>query len=783
MIKLICLFLFLTAARDCFSQYRLSGYIEDAETHERLYGATISIKGSSLGINSNFYGYYSLKVPDGPVEVLYSFVGYQTKSLSLNLSSDTSFVVRIAPSIELNEVVVEGSRTSDKIVQTGTINIPSKQLMLLPAVGGEIDVLRAIQLLPGVQSGREGTTGMYVRGGGPDQNLVLLDGVPLYNISHLGGLFSLFNPDVIADVELIKGGFPARYGGRLSSVLNVKVKDGNKVERKTELSVGTVSSRFLTEAPLAQGKGSYLVGVRRTYIDIFTIPLTRIITGGEGAFGYHFYDLNAKIGYDISSKDKVSFSWYSGDDKGIARFSQADDAKGKSVFSWGNMLGTAKWNHLINDKLFTNLMLNYTRYRFRLHYDYRNKSTGNEQYYLYQSGIDDLGARYELDYYLSPKHNILAGIQLTGHHFTPGVNAFRSSESDLVKADTTFGSFNLNALEGSVYLEDHWTISRNLEFNLGANLNLYLVEGEVYVKPQPRATMRFGTGPNSSVKFSYALMQQNLHLLSTSGAGLPTDLWVPATKQIRPQNSVLYTAAFNRFLPRWGVEASVEAYYKEMSDLITYESGVNWLGGASDWQNKVETNGTGESKGLEFLLHKKSGKVNGWIGYTLSKTDRTFENINEGKTFPYRYDRRHDVGILLTWKINDKVDVSGTWVYGTGNAITLGTGRYMGMGSTPVALIDTPEAEYFYNINQVEHYESTNGFRMRSYHRADLGVRFTKAKEKGQRIWNAGIYNAYSRANPFYYYFAQDYPERTWKLKQISLFPIIPSVTYTYKFN
>lgn len=768
------------------AQYRISGYVEDGQSGEKLFGATIVVKGTTSGTTSNFYGYYSLPVKNARTELVYSFVGYQEHKISFNLQSDTSFTVGLKPAVELEEVVVQANREEaiELQPQVSSISIPSRQLLKLPAIAGEIDLLRAIQLLPGVQSGKEGLTGIYVRGGGPDQNLILLDGVPLYSVSHLGGLFSVFNPDVISDVNIIKGGFPARYGGRLSSVLNVKVKDGNRQERQTSGAIGLVSARLTTEGPLFNKKGSYLVGLRRTYIDLFTRPISRAASGGEFTFGYLFYDLNGKVNYDFSERDKMHISIYSGDDKGIFKF-EDPDADGESKFQWGNLLSTVKWNHLISDRLFTNLTLNYTRYRFLIGYEQEDKAQNSSQFFRYTSGIEDVGLRYEAEYYLNHRHNILSGMQYTEHFFKPGVNAFKSKDEDQ-KTDTTFGSFNVRAREFSWYLEEQWEMTKKIKLNAGVHLNMYNVGGKIYFSPQPRTTLRILTGRYSSFKASYATMQQNVHLLSTSGVGLPTDLWVPATEKVAPQTSYQITGSFTRSF-RGGYEASVETYYKRMNKLVAYSDGENWLDGAVDWQDKVEADGLGISRGLELFLHKKEGKFTGWIGYTLSKTDRKFENINDGEFFPYTFDRRHDVGILMTYQISKRIDISATWVYGTGNAITLGEGRYLAVPNYMTELETGDQAAYDYPIwySEIEHYNGRNGFRMKAYHRADLGIRFTKEKKWGKRTWNFGFYNAYNRANPFYYYWSREHSSNGnegRKLKQIALFPIIPAFSYEFKF-
>jgi outer membrane cobalamin receptor len=779
--KFSLLILLLVSSAHSYAQQRLSGYVEDKQSGEKLFGASILIKGTNVGATTNFYGFFSLPVHQSNATIVVSYVGYEQLEMELELQQGASVNIKLEPMGDLDEVVVQASRDLpfERQMQVSSIHIPIKQIQQLPAVGGEIDIMRGLQLLPGVQSGKEGLTGLYVRGGGPDQNLILLDGVPLYNVSHLGGIFSVFNSDIIADVNLIKGGFPARYGGRLSSVLNIKVREGNRNHRQTQGAIGLASARLSHEGPIKGGKGSYLFSLRRSYIDVFTRPISRIVTNGRSGFGYTFYDLNGKMNYDVSNKDKVYASVYTGHDRGVV--SSRDTANNSNnQFQWGNVLATTRWNRVISDRLFSNLTLGYTNYKFSTGFNHQELGSDREVSYSYLSGIRDWHMKYDLEYFLSQQHTFRTGIQFIEHQFTPGVNVF-SSSVEQVKTDTTFGSLNVNAREISLYAEDDWEINERLSMNLGIHLNTYLVNNETYFSPQPRTTLRWMTGPKSSVKFSYATMQQNVHLLSSTGVGLPTDLWVPATDRTRPQQSSQVTASFSKNI-KGGYEFSIEAFYKRMSNLIDYSDGVNWLEGTSDWQEKIEREGEGRGKGLELFLHKKEGRITGWVGYTLSRAERRFSNINEGQYFPDRFDRRHDIGIMVTYNIKKNVDFSVTWVYGTGNAITLGEGHYL-------AMID-PSQGFFPGQNRIEHFEGRNNFRMRAFHRADVGLRFTKDKKWGERTWNLGFYNAYSRANPFYYYWGTqqsffggggslDGPR---SLRQISLLPIIPAFSYEFKF-
>lgn len=779
--SLIVLLLVLVFNFPAFSQSTISGYVRDQSTGESLYGASVFLPESGKGANTNFDGFFSVKKQISDTKIRVSFIGYTTEIIELQSEGDTLMYIDLSPNLELDEVVVSTDRAQqfEKSVAVSNIRISKEQLNKIPAVGGEMDVIRAVQMLPGVQSGKEGLTGLYVRGGGPDQNLILLDGVPLYNISHLGGIFSLFNPDIISDVELIKGGFPARYGGRLSSVLNIKVKDGNRQKRQIKGAAGLVSSRLSLEGPIKNGKGSYLIAGRRTYLDLFTRPITRISSGGDYSFGYNFYDLNAKVNYDLSSKDRVFISAYSGHDKGvITSVDREAQAEGRNDFSWGNLLFSGRWTRRVNEKLYSNLSVGYTHYRFDVGFLSQDNLNESVIAFDFNSGIRDINVKYEIEYYSDQAHTIRSGVHYIRHRFSPGVNAFLS-ESQEVTRDTTYGSIDVNASEISVYLEDEWRVNEKLSANIGVHVNNYLVNEENYLSLQPRVTARYMLDNTSSIKAAFASMQQNVHLLSSTGIGLPVDLWVPATDLTRPQQSFQWTLAYNRRINS-NLEFSAETFYKGMTDLIAYSDGINWLEGDGDWQEKIERNGIGRAYGLELLLQKKEGKFSGWIGYTLARTELQFPTLNEGQFFPDRFDRRHDIGILLSYDYSKNIIFSLNWVYGTGEAITIAQNRYLAAGIRSAGF-----RTGFRNHSTVENYEGRNSFRMRAFHRADIGVRFIKTKKWGERTWNLGFYNAYSRANPFYYYWRSDIsgPGENYSLRRRALFPIIPGFSYEFKLN
>ena len=806
------------------NRFTISGYVTDDSNGETLLSATVAEVNSDRGAITNTYGFYSLTLPEGPVELRYSFSGFEAITLAFTLSADTTISMPLSIlSIDAVDIVAENQERQVDQTQMSTVDIPIQQIKKLPALLGEVDVVKALQLMPGVQSGSEGSSGLYVRGGGPDQNLILLDGAPLYYVSHLGGFFSVFNADALSSVQLYKGGFPARYGGRLSSILDVRMKEGNLNEYEGEGSIGIISSKMSFQGPIVKGKSSFIISGRRTYIDLLTRPISRIASDGEASLGYYFYDLNGKMNYIFSDKDRVFFSFYMGDDKfggnGGYQEEGTDPDDGdfyyeenfKLGLSWGNRLAALRWNHIWSDKLFSNLTATYTRYQLGIGADGESivrvmDSTTTETFGLeYRSKIQDWALKLDFDYYPSPAHQIKFGINSTLHTFEPNTIGFSSSSAE-TNLDTTITSKIDQPLETSFYIEDNISIGNRISANVGVHATHYLLEGNQTWAVQPRAAMRISVTNDVSIKASYSQMQQFIHLLTNSGVGLPIDLWVPATEQVPSQSSWQVAGGVSASLFGDQFELSIEGYYKEMDGLITFKEGNNFFFGgvnSGTWETTVESGGTGQAYGAELLLQKKQGKTTGWIGYTLSWNWRQFDEINKGVRFPYKYDRRHDISVVVTHKINDRIDIAGTWVFGTGNAITLPTAGFSTIDNptNPWTAYNNerPYRGFLYAIyssitpwNQgAEIFENgRNGFRMQPYHRLDLGINFTKPKKWGERTWSVGIYNAYNRLNPFTYYFQNDYEfnpntgevTTEQKLNKLTLFPIIPSIAYRFKF-
>jgi len=689
----------------------ISGYVDESESGEKLIGATIYDLKSGKGTISNDYGFFSLTIPKDSVKIRVSYIGYITQIFEdypiSDINQNFSLNDRMLEEVEIlsskEELVHQKSEMS-------TVDLSMDKVRALPALLGENDIMKTIQLLPGVQTGSEGTSGLYVRGGGPDQNLILLDGVPVYNASHLFGFFSVFNSDAINSTKLVKGGFPARYGGRLSSVIDIKMKEGNLKKFHGQGSIGLIASKISLEGPIIKDKTSFILSARRTYLDILAKPFIaanqkRQASKGSGnanssnTGGYYFYDFNGKVNHKINNKHRLYLSNYMGRDRAfldaIDSYNQ-DSIFGvdttKSQLRWGNIISALRWNYMPSNKVFINTTLRYSKYDFLIAFgnsstqttinQNNTSSTVSQNFnYAYISNIEDWSGKIDVDWMPNPDHLVKFGIGDIYHTFTPGVNQFQLTDST-TSLDTSFGAVKHYAHEASAYIEDDWTVNNSLKGNAGLHYSTFFTGNKQYSSLQPRISLRYLIDSKSSFKMGYAKMGQFLHLLTNSGIGLPTDLWVPATEKIKPQFSDQIAAGYARTFND-KIEVSLEGYYKTMDNLIEYKDGASFFDSQTDWQDKVHV-GRGWSYGGELLIEKKMGKTTGWIGYTLSWTNRQFDSINFGQSYPYRYDRRHDIGIAITHEINDRINFGIVWVYGTGNAVTLGLESYSSFNSSLV---------------------------------------------------------------------------------------------------
>jgi len=801
----ICLILLAVAMPAVAQKVTVSGFVTDAGSGERMIDATVYEKASFAGTTTNNYGFYSLPLQRGKSVIIVSYLGYDPITLEVNLTRDTvmHFSLTMASS-EIGAVTVTASGRQSKIEspQMSMIDIPIDKFLKLPVIFGEADVLKVIQLLPGVQSGTEGSTGIYVRGGGPDQNLFLLDGVPVYNASHLFGFMSVFNPDAVKSVQLYKGGFPARYGERLSSVVDIRMKEGNEKEFHGNFAIGLISSKLSLEGPIIKDRTSFIISARRTYYDILAQPFIMALNDDRNSKttgGYYFYDLNGKINHKFSEKSRLYLSSYLGRDRAFTRNRSKPDYYDENHdmyefrdsygLGWGNIITSLRWNYLLTNKLFSNTTLTYSKYDFdvTIESSVENLTTKEKEsdYFRYFSGIEDLGAKIDFDYYPSASHTVKFGAGYTWHHFKPGVTSFRYDpmyNNDGI--DTVIGDMKVRANEFIMYAEDNFDITSRIKMNAGIRLSLFNVQDTSYLVFQPRVSLRYLATDDLSFKISYSKMSQFVHLLTTSAISLPTDLWLPVTRKFNPPISHQVAIGSSFRLPGQ-LEMTVEAFYKTMDNLIEYKEGASFGGTGAGWESKVEK-GRGWAYGTELMLEKSYGKLTGWIGYTLSWTNRKFENLNFGRTFPAKYDRRHDISVALTHKFSEKVDAGLVWVFGTGNAATLGIMEY-----PPEDFMNSDN--YYYS--PVTEYPSRNNYRTPSYHRLDLGVNLHKQKKRGIRTWSFSVYNAYSRKNPFFIYWGSEYysepdPANPGEylyftkpvLKKVSIFPIIPSVSYSFKF-
>ncbi len=819
--KLLCLsFLVLLISGNLLiaqekQKYTISGYVKDASNGELSIGASVYIKELLKGGNTNQYGFYSITVEKGNYHLIISFVGYENIEKEISLNKDIRLNVELKPtSINAKEVEVSSERSDKNVSSTtvGAVKLDIEEIKKIPAFMGEVDVLKTIQLLPGVKSAGEGNSGFYVRGGGPDQNLIMLDEAVVYNAAHLMGFFSVFNGDAISSVNLIKGGMPAQYGGRLASVLDITMKEGNNKALHAQGGIGIISSRFTVEGPIKKDTGSFILSARRTYIDAVARPFSSPSSSLRRS-GYYFYDVNAKANYRLSDKDRLFASGYFGQD--VLSFNDAS-ALFKMNIAWGNATGVVRWNHLFNQKLFMNVSGIFSNYNFSL-----GINQGEFEFKLF-SGIRDFNAKVDFGYFPSIRHKIKFGANYIFHIFTPTSVSAKAGD-----ATFDFGAIKRQrAHESAVYLSDDFDLTEKLKLYAGVRYSDFIMIGpfDRYLKDpltgqttsvitykenqkvkeygglEPRATICYQFNGKSSVKASYTYNLQYISLASLSALTLPTDTWVPASDVVQPQRCTQYSLGYFRNFKENLFETSVEVYYKKLNNQIEYKDGSLPAATVNDNADNSFVFGEGIAYGAEFFVKKRYGKFNGWLGYTLSWTTRTFPDLNLGNTFYAKYDRRHDISLVMSYDLNKKWTFSAVWVYATGNAITV------------------PASYYFIDGNFVTEYGDRNAFRMPAYHRLDLSATLTpdKAKHlarkkerltkryerKGRDVanmhyprkwlkdyeqsWNFSIFNAYNRHNPYIVYFtttgsAYDKSLQV-KAKQVYLFPILPSVTWNFKF-
>ena len=805
----ICLVAAVLAALSAMAQPRgtatVSGYITDAASGETLIGAGVLVEESArknpTGAVTNAYGYYTLTIPRGKVALQYSYVGYESVAMELDLRRDTTLNIVLVPSAEIREARVVAQKDAGiQSTYLGAIDVPLVHIQRTPVVFGEADVLKAIQLMPGVQGGNEGFTGLYVRGGGPDENLILLDGVPVYNVDHMLGILSVFQTEAVKKVTLYKGSFPARYGGRVSSIVDIRTNDGNMKETHGSIGVGALTEKFHLEGPIVKDKVSYSLSARGLHT-IFFDPVIRYIgkrveEGQEFYANYFFYDLNGKVTWRLSDSDRFFLASYNGRDQMNIRFDERESTfsetdgfdRTKVGVGWGNNVVSLRWNHVFSNRLFSNTTVAFNRYRMAM--DTGMKSQGRDydgMRYVYDfdidyiSGIRDWNAKMDFDFVPSPRHLVKFGAEYTHHTFLPQTLTavlLTQEGSEQSKEEQKYG--NTSPYRGhdvSLYAEDDFSVGDRLTVNPGLHLSLFNTDGKSYWNLQPRVSAKYAWDGGWSVKAGYARMAQYVHLLSSAQISLPVDLWVPITKDIDPVTSDQWSAGVY-FDGIKGWEFSVEGYYKSMRNILEYKDGTLMVATNSGWETKVEM-GNGRAMGLEFFAQKTAGPVTGWVAYTLAKSDRQFPDgsINLGERFPYKYDRRHNFNINANWQVTPRIDLSATFVFATG-------------GTTTIPLRQTsilrPEG-YPGTADYVEH---RNNYRLPPSHHLNVGVNFHRKKRHGERIWSLSVYNLYRQLNPNLVFFHYDTkvkgdgtaPETELVMDKLTILPFVPSISYTYQF-
>jgi hypothetical protein len=758
----------------------LSGYLKNKANGEALIGATVYIPQLRTGVITNPYGFYSISVPSGTYSINFSFIGYQTQSPFVNLTSSKQMNIMLEEETkQIDEVVVTGEKKNRNVenLQMSMEKVQVKMIRKLPSFMGEVDVIKSITLLPGIQNGGEGSSGLYVRGGGPDENLMMLDEAPVYNASHLLGFFSVFNSDAINDVQVYKGGIPAEYGGKASSVIDIRMKDGNSQKLGVNGGIGNISSRLTVEAPIIKDKWSFIVSGRRTYAD-FLGKLIGIEALKENQL--YFYDLNLKTNAQINDKNRLYLSAYTGSDYFKV---------GESIYMrWGNLTSTARWNHLFSSKLFSNTSLIFSRYNYNLGVP----GSGADQF-DWTSQISDYNFKEDFTWYLNTKNKLTMGFNLIYHHFEPGqIDANEKSYFSDLKLT------NYNALDHSVYVSNEQSIGTKLTLRYGLRYSYFqqIGKGKVreYLNPdkpnenevigtkeygsgklvppayhnlEPRLALKYMLNPESSVKASYNRMVQNLHLISNTNSPTPLDIWLPSSTYIKPlianQVGLGYFRNFNKNM----FETSAEVYYKKMENVIDYVDGAELF-----LKENLETEllrGSGHAYGLELYAKKQEGRLTGWLSYTLARSMRKIPGINEGKAYPSSYDRTHNISLVTNYDLSKRWNLSTSWIFATGNPTSF------------------PIAKYSVQGNSMYYYSSRNGNRIPDYHRLDISLTYDFKKNERRKVKqsiNFSIYNLYARRNAYSVYFKQneDNPNVTEATRLSIIGSMIPSVTYNFNF-
>ncbi len=762
----------LNAQNSLDKNLTISGTVSSAETGEAIIGAYIIVKGSTDGVVTNHYGYYALSLPMGNYTLIYRYMGFNEIEKEIQLKESVRIDVELSETsseIEAVTVSAEGENKNVSSSETGVTNIDPKDIEIVPVLFGEKDILKTIQLLPGVKTAGEGGSGFYVRGGGTDENLILLDEAPVYNASHLLGFFSVFNSDAVKDMKLYKGTAPAQYGGRLSSVLDITMNEGNTKKYKATGGVGMIASRLMLEGPIVKDKGSFMVSGRRTYADLFLIFAKKKEQRNSTLY---FYDFNLKANYKINENNRLYASGYFGRD--VFSFNEILN------MNWGNATGTVRWNHLFNEKLFLNSTLIYSDYDYKIGFAFKGFGT-----FWIKSHITDWNWKEDFQVFINSDNVLRFGTNAIHHTFKPGeVDVEGTDEFNDIFVDDKY------AVETAAYISHEWKISKNLNLTYGIRYSNFIVLGpgkvyqfndfqtpvdsveydtneimQTYAGFEPRANINYTFNPKHSVKASYTRNRQYLHLLQNSTASSPTDVWYPATKQIAPGIADLFSVGYYRNFYDNTYESSFEVYYKDIISTIDFRDGANVM--LNQYLEAEILEGTGYSYGAEFYVKKRKGALTGWISYTLSRTMREFAGLNYGNPYPARQDRIHDLAVVGMYQIGKRLSVSATWVFYTGDAVTFPSGRYLVDG-------------YMINL-----YTERNGYRMPNYHRADVGITLkNKERKRWESSWNLSAYNVYARKNAYDISFrTKESDPSQMEAVRLALFRIVPALTYNFSLK
>lgn len=764
----------------------LFGYIKDKATGESLIGATVSVDGKTMGTASNNYGFYSITLVQGKHTIRYSYIGYQLLVKELELTKETGLNIELQPTdTKVEEVKI--STTKNNRISNTEMNSQSmgiKAIKSMPATMGEPDLVKSLQLLPGVQASNEGTSNLSVRGGSFDQNLFLLDDAPVYNPSHALGFFSVFNSDAINSVKVYKAAFPAQYGGRLSSIVDIHMKEGNNKQFSASGGVGLIASRLTLEGPLAKGKASFIVSGRYSYagttVNLLGSLGQQLRIGSLRDFNNHneinFYDLNTKVNYELDSNNRFYLSAYTGSDH-FYYYTINDN----SSMDWGNLTGTARWNHVFNSRLFANTTLVYSRYN----YSYILKD--DARHFKWSSDMQEADLKSDFDFFPNPENHVKFGWSLENHYYSPG----KVEPRDATSITKPFSLDKQKAVISSAYLSNEQKISDKIAFDYGIRYSTFFLLGKTtvysyspdmevidsvkygnnqlvkfYHSLEPRFSAKYQLNPASSLKFSYARTVQFQHLIGNSSVGLPSDVWVPASSPIKPQWADQLALGYYRSLGGDRYEFSTEAYFRKMHRVIDYRDNVDLF-----LNPQVETqvlSGKGQSYGIEFYLAKKTGRLNGWISYTLSKTIKQIAGINDDQSYPVNYDKRHNLSVVLNYKLSDTWSASSVFKFTSGGWATI------------------PEGTFNYYGAAFNYYSSRNGYKLPPYHRLDFSLNYQPRKNENRKWkteWNFGIYNVYDQKNIFSLFVKQEgYNLYSNKAYKMYLYGITPFITYNFKF-